>query len=323
MRLLRIAILLIIVLSIVVLVVIKEQASQDYTDSSKGEKMERQLRYAKFTLASEFQESYTLSYCIDDEDKEIFYNMKIELYEAKDYKEIYEKRFLELQQSNEYVEEKRKKSFVINKKRFNVRKIVHKKYQEEEDEFRQYIEYVFIELADKIVVFSCYGFDVFYNNGLLLWESMYRSFTDDHSKSYKLPFGSFIAPQGLQDFSVFHYEITGVQGYDIDVQYEYDIQDAKKMPERMLSIIKESYPDISSHVNKDKKQEVDGKKSRYFELYSIPSNKEDQTEVLALFQILDEIQPGLEITISADSLELFELYRPKMNDFLNSIRFEK
>lgn len=322
----KVSILAIVLLSLtlfnVVVAINKQQVSQDYVDSSEGEKMERQLRYANFTLATEFQESYALSYSIDDEDKEIFYNMKIELYEAKDYKEIYEKRFLELQQSNEYVEEKRKKSFVINKKRFNVRKIVHKKYQEEEDEFRQYIEYVFIELADKIIVFSCYGFDDFYNNGVILWEEMYKSFTEDYSKAYKLPFGSFTPPKGLRDISGYVYKVPGVEGYSIEIEYINDVDDAREYVKNLLDFRYKDYPEITVKVNKDKRMSIDGQKSRYLE-FRFHSDKEENIRVFALCQIIDTVQPGLEITISADSLELFELYRPKMNDFLNSIRFDK
>ena len=320
MRLLRIAILLIIVLSIVVLVVIKGQASQDYTDSSKGEKMERQLRYAKFTLASEFQESYTLSYSIDDEDKEIFYNMKIELYEGKDYKEIYKKQLVELQEKNEYVEEKKKKNIVNNGNCFHVRKINYKKRSTKTDEW--YIEYVFIELADKIVLFSCYGFDDFYNNGILFWEEMYRSFTEDHSKAYKLSFGSFTPPQGLQDISDYVYKVPGVEGYSIEIEYINDFADAREYVKTLLDTRNNDYPELTVKVKKDKRMSIDGQKSRYLELH-IHSANEDKTQVLALCQIIDKIQPGLEITISADSLELFELYRLKMNDFLNSIRFDK
>lgn len=319
MRLIRIAILLIVLLIIVVV----EPSSQKNTVVSEGEKMERQLCYANFTLASEFQESYKLSFSVSDNDAKIFIHMKIELCEGSDYKTIYTQRFLELQQSNEYVEEVKKKSFVSNGKRFNVRKINYKKYQEEDDDFRDFIEYVFIELADNIVVFSCYGFDKYYNNGVLLWEEMYRSFTEDHSKAYKLPFGSFTPSQGLEDFSSFYYEISGVQGYSIEIEYVDDIQDAKKKPKEMLSSIKEYYPNFSTRVKMDKKQNIDGKKSRYYEMHYKPTKEEDTTEVFALFQILDDLQPGLEITILADSLEVFDLYRPKMNDFLNSIQFEK
>lgn len=62
--------------------------------------------------------------------------------------------------------------------------------------------------------------------------------------------------------------------------------------------------------------------AHYFESHLIPKKIGDATEVLAFFQVLDKIKPGLEMTITASSLEMFELYRPKMNDFFQSLRFD-
>lgn len=322
MRLLRVGLLLTIVIGIVMLVLIKQQVSQDYTDSSEGEKMERQLRYAKFALATEFQESYALSYRIDDEDKKVYYHMKIEIYTNSDFKEIYTKRLVELQQNNEYVLEEKKNKFTCNGNHYNHRKIIFKKYKGEDDEFRDFIEYVFIELADKIVLFSCYGFDKYYNNGVMLWEEMYRSFTEDYSKAYKLPFGSFTPPKGLRDISGYVYKVPGVEGYSIEIEYINDVDDAREYVKNLLDFRYKDYPEITVKVNKDKRMSIDGQKSRYLE-FRFHSDKEENIRVFALCQIIDTVQPGLEITISADNLELFELYRPKMNDFLNSIRFDK
>jgi len=276
-----------------------------------------QLRYATIDIPEGVTVIPDLSYEINDKDKHVYINAGIEEYAHDDIRPYFNAEIAELRKYNQVVEiVKQEKENIGGNKAFILR-IEYKKYLE--SVLLEFVEYVGILCEKRHIVFKAWGFLKRFIPGEQLWQSMYRSFRSDKSQPYKLPFGSFILPKEGVDYSRILLFFPNEDNYDMEISYIQDISYAQKKINEFKPNILSVLLKASVKVQQNKKIIMDSKKARYFEARI---TMHGETAVMMFFHILEDLKPGLEISITARNIDTFERYRPQMEAMIQSIVFE-
>ena len=276
-----------------------------------------QLRYATIDIPEGVTVIPDLSYEVNDDDKEIAMNVRIEEYDNDDIRAYFDKEIAELQYSNKIVDIVKQTSEDISGNKAAILRIEYKKYAELK--FMHFVEYVGILCEKRYIVFKAWGFLDLFEPGEHLWQALYRSFRSDKSQPYKLPFGSFILPKEGVDYSRILLFFPNEDNYDMEISYIQDISYAQKKINEFKPNILSVLLKASVKVQQNKKIIMDSKKARYFEARI---TMHGETAVMMFFHILEDLKPGLEISITARNIDTFERYRPQMEAMIQSIVFE-
>ena len=293
-----------------------------------------QLRYATIGIPYGVEVKTDFSYKIKgkNENKHISINTSIEVYDSINIQAYFDEEITELRRKNEVVNITKQEAETIDGCKALVLHIDHKKYPNLEDEFT---EYVGILCKTFCVLFKAWGFLKFFTPGEHLWQAMYRSFRGDHSQPYKLPFGSFILPKEARDRSrILLYFLTKNKeenddenedeeyedDYEFTIEYANNIKEAKKEIPDFKHIMLTTFLGSVTLIRQNKTVRAGSKKGRYFEALVITP---EGRFVMAFFQVLDDLKPGLKITMGSNDPKTFEHYRPQMKAILRSITFDE
>ena len=276
-----------------------------------------QLRYATIDIPEGVTVIPDLSYEVNDDDKEIAMNVRIKEYDNDDIRPYFDKEIAKLQYSNKIVDIVKQTSEDISGNKAAILRIEYKKYAELK--FMHFVEYVGILCEKRYIVFKAWGFLDLFEPGEHLWKALYRSFRSDKSQPYKLPFGSFILPKEGVDYSRILLFFPNEDNYDMEISYIQDISYAQKKINEFKPNILSVLLKASVKVQQNKKIIMDSKKARYFEARI---TMHGETAVMMFFHILEDLKPGLEISITARNIDTFERYRPQMEAMIQSIRFD-
>ena len=276
-----------------------------------------QLRYATIDIPEGVTVIPDLSYEVNDDDKEIAMNVRIKEYDNDDIRPYFDKEIAKLQYSNKIVDIVKQTSEDISGNKAAILRIEYKKYAELK--FMHFVEYVGILCEKRYIVFKAWGFLDLFEPGEHLWQALYRSFRSDKSQPYKLPFGSFILPKEGVDYSRILLFFPNEDNYDMEISYIQDISYAQKKINEFKPNILSVLLKASVKVQQNKKIIMDSKKARYFEARI---TMHGETAVMMFFHILEDLKPGLEISITARNIDTFERYRPQMEAMIQSIRFD-
>ena len=275
-----------------------------------------QLRYATIDIPEGVTVIPDLSYEVNDDDKEIAMNVRIEEYDNDDIRAYFDKEIAELQYSNKIVDIVKQTSEDIGANKAAILRIEYKKYAELK--FMHFVEYVGILCEKRYIVFKAWGFLDLFEPGEHLWQTMYRSFRSDKSQPYKLPFGSFILPKEGVDYSHILPYFPDEDDYKVEISYISD--------DRAQEIIREFKPNILGiflkayvRILQNKILVVDKREGRYFEAQTTVNA---ETIPTAFFHIADGDKTVLQIEIIAEAVDIFNRYRPQMEAMIQSIVFE-
>ena len=275
-----------------------------------------QLRYATIGIPYGVTVRSQFSYAIDDEDKHIHIDADIEAYGSIDIQAYFDEEITELRRENEVVNITKQEAETIDGCKALVLHIDHKKYPDLGDKFT---EYVGILCGEHCVLFKAWGFLKFFTPGEHLWQAMYRSFRGDHSQPYKLPFGSFILPKEVQDWSRILPYFPDEDDYNVVINYISDSRAQEIIREYKPNIL-ETFLGAKIFILKDKTVIVDGRQGRYFEARTIIGAKIVPN---AFFHIPDGDKTVLEITAIAETVGIFKRCRPQLEAMIQSIRFDE
>ena len=148
---------------------------------------------------------------------------------------------------------------------------------------------------------------------------MYRSFRGDHSQPYKLPFGSFILPKEVQDWSRILPYFPDEDDYNVVINYISDSTAQERIRNFKPNIL-ETFLGAKIFILKDKTVIVDGRQGRYLEARVIIGG---QIVPDAIFHIQDGDKTVLEITAIAETVGIFKRCRPQLEAMIQSIRFDE
>ena len=290
---------------------------QKHDKQKKGEKpmTPYQLRYATIGIPDGVTVKTKFSYEINDKDKHVYINAGIEEYAHDDIRPYFDKEIAELRKYNQVVEiVKQEKENIGGNKAF----ILRIEYKTDVQFEMEFTEYVGILCEKRHIVFKASGFLGLFTPGEHLWQALYRSFRNDKSQPYKLPFGSFILPKEGVDYSYILLRFPNEDDYTMEISYISN--------DRAQEIIREYKPNILGVflrakivILKDKIVTVGGRKGRYFESRVIING---QIVPDALFHIPDGDKTVLQIEIGSNEVDTFERYRPQMEAMIQSIVFE-
>ena len=275
-----------------------------------------QLRYATIDIPEGVTVIPDLSYEVNDDEKHVYIDVRIKEYDNDDIRAYFDKEIAELQYSNKIVDIVKQTSEDISGNKAAILRIEYKTDINFEMEF---VEYVGILCEKRYIVFKAWGFLKLFTPGEHLWQTMYRSFRSDKSQPYKLPFGSFILPKEGVDYSRILLFFPNEDNYDMEISYIQDISYAQKKINEFKPNILSVLLKASVKVQQNKKIIMDSKKARYFEARI---TMHGETAVMMFFHILEDLKPGLEISITARNIDTFERYRPQMEAMIQSIVFE-
>ena len=302
-----------------IIILLTSACVQKHDEEKRGELQMNtyQLRYATIDIPEGVTVIPDLSYEVNDDDKEIAMNVRIEEYDNDDIRAYFDKEIAELQYSNKIVDIVKQTSEDIGANKAAILRIEYKKYAELK--FMHFVEYVGILCEKRYIVFKAWGFLDLFEPGEHLWQALYRSFRSDKSQPYKLPFGSFILPKEGVDYTNINFFFPNEDNYDMEISYIQDTSYAQKKINEFKPNILSVLLKASVKVQQNKKIIVDSKEARYFEARI---TMHGETAVMMFFHILEDLKPGLEISITARNIDTFERYRPQMEAMIQSIRFD-
>ena len=288
-------------------------------DEKKGELQMNtyQLRYATIDIPEWVTVIPDLSYEVNDDEKHVYIDVRIEEYDNDDIRPYFDKEIAELQYSNKIVDIVKQTSEDIGANKAAILRIEYKKYAELK--FMHFVEYVGILCEKRYIVFKAWGFLKLFTPGEHLWQALYRSFRSDKSQPYKLPFGSFILPKEGVDYTNINFFFPNENDYTFTIEYANDIEEVKKHIPNFSQIVLSTFVGAKIKVKQDKTVELGSKKGRYFEAQVTTGG---DTIAAAFFLVLENIKPGLEIDIGSNEVDTFERYRPQMEAMIQSIVFE-
>ena len=277
-----------------------------------------QLRYATIGIPYGVEVKTDFSYKIKgkNENKHISINTSIEVYDSINIQAYFDEEITELRRKNEVVNITKQEAETIDGCKALVLHIDHKKYPDLEDEFT---EYVGILCKTFCVLFKAWGFLKFFTPGEHLWQAMYRSFRGDHSQPYKLPFGSFILPKKVQDWSRILPYFPDEDDYNVVINYISDSRAQEIIREYKPNIL-ETFLGAKIFILKDKTVIVDGRQGRYLEARVIIGG---HIVPDALFHIPDGDKTVLQIEIGSEKVKTFNRCRPQLEAMIQSIRFDE
>ena len=279
-----------------------------------------QLRYATigipYGVEVETDFSYEIQENIYDDDKAVSINTRIEVYDSIDIQAYFDAEIARIRNENKVVNITKQETETIDGCKALVLHIDHKKHPEHEDTFT---EYVGILCKTFCVLFKAWGFLDLFTPGEYLWQAMYRSFRGDHSQPYKLPFGSFILPKEVQDWSRILPYFPDEDDYNVVINYISDSTAQERIRNFKPNIL-EMFLGAKILILKDKTVIVDGRQGRYFEARTIIGAKIVPN---AFFHIPDGDKTVLEITAIAETVGIFKRCRPQLEAMIQSIRFDE
>ena len=277
-----------------------------------------QLRYATIGIPYGVTVRSQFSYKIKgkNENKHISINTSIEVYDSINIQAYFDEEITELRRKNKVVNITKQETETIDGCKALVLHIDHKKHPEHEDTFT---EYVGILCKTFCVLFKAWGFLKFFTPGEHLWQAMYRSFRGDHSQPYKLPFGSFILPKKVQDWSRILPYFPDEDDYNVEINYISDSRAQEIIREYKPNIL-ETFLGAKIFILKDKTVIVDGRQGRYFEARVIIGG---QIVPDAIFHIPDGDKTVLQIEIGSEKVKTFKRCRPQLEAMIQSIRFNE
>ena len=277
-----------------------------------------QLRYATIGIPYGVTVRSQFSYKIKgkNENKHISINTSIEVYDSINIQAYFDEEITELRRNNKVVNITKQEAETIDGCKALVLHIDHKKYPDLGDEFT---EYVGILCGEHCVLFKAWGFLKFFTPGEHLWQAMYRSFRGDHSQPYKLPFGSFILPKEVQDWSRILPYFPDEDDYNVVINYISDSRAQEIIREYKPNIL-ETFLGAKIFILKDKTVIVDGRQGRYFEARTIIGG---QIVPDAIFHIPDGGKTVLQIEIGSEKVKTFNRCRPQLEAMIQSIRFDE
>ena len=274
-----------------------------------------QLRYATIDIPEGVTVIPDLSYEINDDEKHVYIDVRIKEYDNDDIRPYFDKEIAKLQYSNKIVDIVKQTSEDISGNKAAILRIEYKTDINFEMEF---VEYVGILCEKRYIVFKAWGFLKLFTPGEHLWQALYRSFRNDKSQPYKLPFGSFILPKEARDRSHILPYFPDEDDYKVEISYISD--------DRAQEIIREFKPNILGiflkayvRILQNKILVVDKREGRYFEAQTTVNA---ETIPTAFFHIADGDKTVLQIEIIAEAVDIFNRYRPQMEAMIQSIVFE-
>ena len=279
-----------------------------------------QLRYATigipYGVEVETDFSYEIQENIYDDDKAVSINTSIEVYDSINIQAYFDEEITELRRNNKVVNITKQEAETIDGCKALVLHIDHKKYPDLGDNFT---EYVGILCGEHCVLFKAWGFLKFFTPGEHLWQAMYRSFRGDDSQPYKLPFGSFILPKEVQDWSRILPYFPDEDDYNVVINYISDSRAQEIIREYKPNIL-ETFLGAKIFILKDKTVIVDGRQGRYLEARVIIGG---QIVPDAIFHIPDGDKTVLQIEIGSEKVKTFNRCRPQLEAMIQSIRFDE
>ena len=277
-----------------------------------------QLRYATIGIPYGVEVETDFSYEIKgkNKNKHISINTRIEVYDSINIQAYFDEEIAELRRNNKVVNITKQEAETIDGCKALVLHIDHKKYPDLGDKFT---EYVGILCGEHCVLFKAWGFLKFFTPGEHRWQAMYRSFRGDHSQPYKLPFGSFILPKEVQDWSRILPYFPDEDDYNVGINYISDSTAQERIRNFKPNIL-ETFLGAKIFILKDKTVIVDGRQGRYFEARTIIGAKIVPN---AFFHIPDGDKTVLEITAIAETVGIFKRCRPQLEAMIQSIRFDE
>ena len=279
-----------------------------------------QLRYATIGIPggvkvrTEF--GYEIRENIYDEDKAVSINIRIEKH-GIGIQAYFDEEITELRRKNKVVNITKQETETIDGNKALVLHIDHK--TNENFSLMRFTEYVGILCKTFCVLFKAWGFLKRFTPGEHLWQAMYRSFKSDDSQPYKLPFGSFILPKEVQDWSRILPYFPDEDDYNVVINYISDSTAQERIRNFKPNIL-ETFLGAKIFIVKDKTVIVDGRQGRYFEARTIIGAKIVPN---AFFHIPDGDKTVLEITAIAETVGIFKRYRPQLEAMIQSIRFDE
>jgi hypothetical protein len=308
--------------------------------------LNKQLRYASFEIWDGFEEIETIKFEIRKNDTDMYFNILLNTIKG-DWEKI--KRIIqnelvlrenkiniikdEYKERIKKIEDKKERSYYIEKyKNISFRKGLIKKlelknnvayftkyYEKNKYGKKSITELLFVDIGENIILLiEGKSRSKYFKNAKKVWKDFYMSFKPDLSQEYKTPYGSFIVPEGMSDFSKFSYSIDEPHPFSIGIKYFR--KEKRKSIDETISLFKEYYSGPGSEFDLEQKTIIiGGKEFSYYEMYLF---KEEETqEKYIIIECIDNLDPGLEITVRAKSLKTYEYHKEKLECMLKSFNF--
>jgi hypothetical protein len=300
-----------------------------FNGTSRGKTVKKYLRYGSYDIWEKFNVEYRYNFHVlkeeEDRDKSIGFFIRMNL--SKFPGGNITKEFLETIMRNDINEVNRNNAEFVDMFRKEIsldgNYAIVAGYKFEGNEIA---ELCYIRNANQIIKLKADSLTPYFLNGKHIWEAFYKSYRKDLSQNYKTDFGSFMITEYCNERSNIHYSIGEIGNYVIEINY-IDTKDKEEVKRNDFDTIKKELSQTLTSKLKlaDKKKLVVDSKNADYEEIDLVEDRDNMVFIRkrATFLILDDLNPGLEIKISANDAKIFELYRGEMETMLSSLKFDK
>ena len=297
--------------------------------------MEGQLRYGTYKIWDGFKEHADYSFDLIGCDKNIHdrdpFLVKIQFYRDSQAKNLLQGKIQKIQDKKGDFNKDKEIHEVISGLDAIVERVSHRDDYTilhlpptEIDGLTEFTEFVALQTNENVILISCHAFKSSFEAILQTWQAFYRSFRTDQSQPYKLKFGSFVPPAGMEDDSEIVYSPPGPVGtYTITISYISDKEKSNKqtlIDSRWVEVL-----GMMTGFTTDVKKvdlSIGGKRATYMETEAIDKTDPRKQKITGMLFFLENLSPGIEIDINAADGKTFNFYRGEMDDFFNSIKFD-
>lgn len=265
-----------------------------------------------FTIAQEYR------FVLYDTDPTVSISVSIEHFPNNSGQSTLKKRISEIRKANKYFYQLENKKITIGN---NSAQLVHLEYCRDGYSPCNSEQYVLIYTSTESVLICATSSPNDMENNMAIWESMYNSFSFEHSKAYKLPYGSFSPPKSMRDQSFINCRLPEDRSFSIDIYNREPFKKTAMFSDSLLirvyCVIRFWRPFNKSYGSKKKRYYINGRKAYYTESYLI-DNFRTKYDVDAQFSVPDDRYP-LTITISSSKMSTFDYYRKDMDLLFKSV----
>lgn len=276
-----------------------------------------QLPRSKAIINNNFDITQNHHFVLYDTDPTVSISVSIEHFPNNSGQSTLKKRISEIRQTNKYFYPLKNKKITVGS---YSAQLVHLEYCRDGNSPCNSVEYVLIHTRkESVIIHAAFGKNR--EDIRAIWESLYNSFSFDHSKSYKLPFGSFSPPKELKDRSYIHCRLPEDRSFSISIYNREPYQETNMFSDSLLlriyCVIRFWRPFNKSYGSKKKTYTINGRKAYYTESYNI-DNFRTKYDVDAQLYVPDDRYP-LTITISSSKMSTFDYYRKDMELLFKSV----
>ena len=277
-----------------------------------------QLPRSKAIINNNFDITQNHHFVLYDTDPTVSISVSIEHFPNNSGQSTLKKRISEIRKANKYFYQLENKKITIGN---NSAQLVHLEYCRDGYSPCNSEQYVLIYTSTESVLICATSSPNDMENNMAIWESMYNSFSFEHSKAYKLPYGSFSPPKSMRDQSFINCRLPEGRSFSINIYNREPYPKTEMFSDSLLlriyCVIRFWRPFNKSYGSKKKTYTINGRKAYYTESYKI-DNFRTKYDVDAQLYVPDD-RYSLTITISSSKMSTFDYYRKDMDLLFKSV----